>query len=65
MRFDRFETEVEKASDLPVSVTFGDQLDDLALSRREVRLCLGRRLAEKRFKQGSTDVGREERSMCR
>ena len=35
------ETEAEKASDFPVSVTFGDQFDDLALSRRELRLCLG------------------------
>jgi hypothetical protein len=37
MRFNRLETEVEKAGDLPVGVTFSDQFDDLALSRRERR----------------------------
>ena len=31
MRFNCLDTEIEKAGDLPVSVTFIDQFEDLAL----------------------------------
>ena len=62
MRLNCLETKVEKTSNLPVSVTFGYQVDDPALPRRELRSCL---CTEKPFKVGFRGVGREETSMCR
>lgn len=51
-------TEVGKASDLLISVTFGDQLEHSPLRQREVRLCFGSLLRSSEIKGLRAEVCR-------